>query len=192
MKMSTFFVFQVILVMVSGVLGIIGNILLIKLFMYSEVKLNFHKLMITLAIYDTINVSLCILVFSIPELFEAYISSGVYAYVVPKAIPMIQVALTGSVYCTVAISLERYLTVCHPFYVTTKRWSEKRYIIPIILFSILYNLPHFLELTTECSDFKNEISLNSTNFTETYSKIYISDYLLNTNLSLLPVMLMFA
>ena len=141
--MSTLCVFEVILVIASGVLGIIGNILLIKLFLYYEAQLNFHKLMITLAIYDTIYVSLCILVFSIPEFFEAYISSGVYAYVVPRAIPMIQVSLTGSVYCTVAISLERYLTVCHPFYVNSKRWSEKRYIIPIILFSTLYNLPRF-------------------------------------------------
>ena len=163
--MSTLFVFEVVLVMISGVFGITGNILLIRLFMNSEVKLNFHKLMITTAIYDTIYIALSILVFSVPELFEDYRKNGLHAYVVPAAIPILQVALTGSVYCTVAISIERYLTVCHPFYIASKRWSLKRYIIPIILFSVLYNVSRFFEMTTECIEFETEISDNTTIYT---------------------------
>ena len=105
----------------------------------------------TLAVYDTLYITLCALVFSIPEVFEDYRNNGNLLFVVPTALPIIQIALTGSVYCTVAISLERYLTVCHPFYLASKRWSAKRYIIPIIVFSLLYNASRFFELRTNCN-----------------------------------------
>ena len=149
--MWTKFVFEVILLLIVGLIGIIGNVLLIKMFLKIEAKLNFHLLMITLAIYDTLYITLCALVFSIPELFQDYSNNGTHLYIVPIAIPIIQVALTGSVYCTIAISLERYLTVCHPFYLASKRWSAKRYIIPIMVFSLVYNAPRFLEMRTKCS-----------------------------------------
>ena len=164
--MWTLIEFEVILVLIVGLLGIIGNVLLIRLFLKTEVKLNFHLLMITLAIYDTIYIALCILVFAIPELFEDYRKNEYHFYVVPKAIPIIQIALTGSVYCTVAISLERYLTVCHPFYLASKRWSAKRYIIPIIVFSLLYNVSRFLEMRTNCSTSIEQDHQNATNYHE--------------------------
>ena len=149
--MWTKLVFEVILLLIVGLIGIIGNILLIKSFLKIEEKLNFHLLMMTLAVYDTIYITLCALVFSIPEVFEDYRNNGNLLLIVPTALPIIQIALTGSVYCTVAISLERYLTVCHPFYLASKRWSAKRYIIPIIVFSLLYNASRFFELRTNCN-----------------------------------------
>ena len=149
--MWTKLVFEVILLLIVGLIGIIGNVLLTKSFLKIEEKLNFHLLMMTLAVYDTIYITLCALVFSIPEVFEDYRNNGNLLLIVPTALPIIQIALTGSVYCTVAISLERYLTVCHPFYLASKRWSAKRYIIPIIVFSLLYNASRFFELRTNCN-----------------------------------------
>ena len=153
------FVFEVVLVLITGCFGIVGNCLLMRKFMTSA-KLNFHRLMITLAIYDNIYIALCMIVFALPELFESYKQEG-YFYIVPKAIPVIQVALTGSVYCTVAISLERYLTVCHPFYIAGNKWSAKRYIIPIIIFSLLYNTSRFFELRTKSVDLRNQPKQNN-------------------------------
>ena len=141
------FVFEVVLGIIFGIIGLFGNYSLIRLFAKKETKLNFHKLMMTLSVYDTIYILLSMAVFSLPEISEDYKTQGYYFYIVPKALPMMQVALTGSVYFTVCISLERYLTVCHPFYIASKRWSVKRYIIPIATFSILYNAPRFFELT---------------------------------------------
>ena len=142
------FVFEVILVVIFGFIGILGNCLLILLFSNTERKLNFHKLMIALAVYDTIYILLCMIAFVVPELFTDYKTEGYHFYIAPRCVPMMQVALTGSVYFTVCISLERYLTVCHPFFIAGKNWSAKRYIIPIVLFSLFYNAPHFFEFRT--------------------------------------------
>ena len=163
--MWTSFVFEGILVTLIGCFGIVGNCLLISKFIKLKIKVNFHRLMIALAIYDTIYISLCILVFSVPQISEGYKIHGYHFHVAPKAVPLIQVVLTGSVYCTLSISLERYLTVCYPFYVAGKRWSSKRYIVPIVLFSLLYNLTRFLELQTSCNSFQTiSQSPNETNF----------------------------
>ena len=56
--MNIEFVFEVVLVIIFGSFGVIGNILLIKRFVYTEQKVNFHKLMITLAVYDTLYIVL--------------------------------------------------------------------------------------------------------------------------------------
>ena len=142
------FVFETVLIIVFGFVGILGNCLLIGLFFKKDTKVNFHKLMIGLAIYDVIYILLSIIMFSVPEIFEDYKTEGYHFYVIPKIIPMLQTALTGSVYFTVCISLERYLIVCHPFYIASKNWSAKRYIIPIVTFSLLYNSIRFFELHT--------------------------------------------
>ena len=45
-----------------------------------------------------------------------------------------------------AIAIERYITVCHPFFKISHNWSPSKYIIPILIFSVAYNLPKFAEL----------------------------------------------
>lgn len=47
-----------------------------------------------------------------------------------------------------AITLERYLAVCKPFYRITREWSSRMFIVPIILVSIIYNIPQFFEIQT--------------------------------------------
>ena len=45
-----------------------------------------------------------------------------------------------------AVATERYITVCHPFFKLSHNWSARRYILPILVFSLAYNLPKFGEL----------------------------------------------
>jgi len=89
-----------------------------------------------------------IMLFSLPTLYPSIRKIAVYAYLVPVLLPLAQIGLTGSIYLTVAISIERYTTVVHPFFKLSHSWSSSIYIIPTVIFSIAYNIPKFLELTT--------------------------------------------
>ena len=104
-EMLVKFIFSNVLLSTTGCLGIVGNCCLIWLFMRTKARLNFHQLMIVLAIYDTILVVLCMMVFVLPELVESYKSEGFHYHIAPNAIAVIQISLTGSSYCTVGISI---------------------------------------------------------------------------------------
>ena len=160
------FVCEVVLIIIVGIFGVIGNITQITMFSRLKKKqLKFHRLMILLASFDTAYILLNVIVFVVPGVSEEYKKHGYHFLFAPTVMPITQIALTGSVYCTMAISIERYLTVCHPFYTASKNWSSKRYIIPIILFSIIYNLPRFFELRWEfdygLTGYTTEAAVNS-------------------------------
>ena len=53
----------------------------------------------------------------------------------------------GSILLTICLALERYITVCFPYFKIRHRWSAKNYLIPVFIISFLYNLPKFFELT---------------------------------------------
>ena len=55
-----------------------------------------------------------ILLFALPQFIPDYHSS-VKLPALPTLLPITHVALVGSIYSTVALALERYITVCHPF-----------------------------------------------------------------------------
>ena len=56
---------------------------------------------------------------------NGYRSSGWHYRVLPKALPLAQISLTGSIYSTLAITVERYITVCHPFFAVSHKWSAR-------------------------------------------------------------------
>lgn len=143
--------FHGILLIVIGVIGVIGNISGIVHFCNMKRPLKFHWLMMTLFVFDTIFVLSAIVMFALPTLSEEY-KANAHLYIGPKTLFFIQMAMTGSLYCQIGFTIERYLVVCHPFYIVAKEWSVKRYIIPLVTFSIFYNLPKFFELDTFVCD----------------------------------------
>ena len=56
-----------------------------------------------------------ILLFSLPLLLESDFSRTARVVQLPFLLPIIHVALVGSIYSTVALVVERYITICHPF-----------------------------------------------------------------------------
>lgn len=115
MKMVAY-IAEGILLLKVGILGIIGNVAAITVFSRQHLQKNFHALMLSLSLFDLIYIVAMILVFSIKEFSDDYSDSGVYFYLLPYVLPLAQIGMTGSIYFTMAITLERYVTVCHPFY----------------------------------------------------------------------------
>ncbi len=55
-------------------------------------------------------------IFSLPQFAPGFNATLAYTHALPFVLPLAQIGLTGSIYLTCAITLERYFTVCHPFY----------------------------------------------------------------------------
>ena len=85
------FIFEVVLLLAVGILGLVGNISAIVLFSRLKNQLKFHQLMMTLSAFDTLYVVVSILLFALPQLSKAYMSSGAHHYILPKALPVAQV-----------------------------------------------------------------------------------------------------
>ena len=128
--------------------GLVGNsVIIAKFFLMQDNKLNFHRIMILLSLYDNALIVMYFILFVAPVFSETY-KFGVFNYIAPVALPIGEIAITGSIYSIIAITLERFLAVCCPFYAIRHRWNAKRYIIPIVMFSLLYNIPIFLVFLT--------------------------------------------
>ena len=137
-----------VLLFIIGVCGIFCNTAAIFVLKRKRrYQRNFHALMMCLAVFDLCYICLAMTIFSLKEFSEGY-ANGLWYVIIPYAIPLIQISLTGSIYCTMAITLERYLAVCRPFYRITRDWSSRIFVVPIILISVIYNLPQFFEIQT--------------------------------------------
>ena len=64
-----------------------------------------------------------LLVFSLPKFSETY-RDLYWTHILPFILPVAHVGLMGSTYSTLALAVERYVAVCHPFqarrFVTTE------------------------------------------------------------------------
>jgi hypothetical protein len=56
-----------------------------------------------------------------------------------------QITLTGSCYTTIAITIERFLSVGHPFFVQRNNVKARMFVVPVAVYAILYNVPRFFE-----------------------------------------------
>lgn len=55
-----------------------------------------------------------VLLYAMPMFIESY-TLNIKLYILPYMLPIIHMALLGSIYSTVALAAERYITICHPF-----------------------------------------------------------------------------
>ncbi|TRY71961.1 hypothetical protein TCAL_14087 [Tigriopus californicus] len=137
-----------VLILIIGLFGLLGSGFSFVLFSRQKVHRTFHNLLLTLTTFDLIYVVCSILLFSISKFNETY--DQVYrVYMLPYLLPLAHVGLMGSVYCTLAMTVERFITVCHPFWRRRKNFSSGIFIIPVLLFTAAYNIPKFFELYVE-------------------------------------------
>ena len=127
-----------------------------------ELKPSFANLLKCLSIFDSLFLACILLQYSVPSLWEYYLT-WLLPHITPYTLPLIHITLTGSVYTVssisvlllltvllsqvVAVAVERFLTVCFPFQ-QCHMYHGLGYILPIVLFSIIYNIPKFFEIET--------------------------------------------
>ena len=138
------FIIEGVVLSIIGIIGIIGNIGAIFYFSRSKrCQLRFYNLMLTLAVVDIL-VIICFIWFcSIPEFSDTTRQShywSIWLY------PILKICCTGSIFLTVAVSLERYLAICQPLLYHEHQKKTQLVLISIFGISILYNIPTFFEL----------------------------------------------
>ena len=136
-----------VLVPVVGTLGVSGNVLSVILLTKQELDLkkSFRNLLIMLCVFDLLFVICMNLFYTLPVHFRVY-NDEMIPYLTPFLLPLIHITLTGSVYSIMAVAGERYCIIC-------KQWMSqsdgKGCIFSIILFSLLFNVNKFFEVTFE-------------------------------------------
>ena len=149
-EMSAYLI-QGVLLSVVGVVGVCGNFASIIYFsMRQRYRRHFEAFVLWLTVCDNVLIVSAWLAFAAPVLLENFAKDGYTGYLIPWIVPIAQVATTGNILFTIAISTERYLVVCHPFFHRGqhRHISAKTYIIPILIFALLYNTSKFFEFET--------------------------------------------
>jgi hypothetical protein len=116
-----------------AVFGLFGNISTILMLKYRTIQMNqtFTNLIVWLAVIDSlflvrnkksvdnylnrkINLQVFVsLSFSLPSLSPLY-KERIFPLILPSLLPLTSVTLSGSVYCVIALAVERYLHLSRP------------------------------------------------------------------------------
>ena len=137
-----------VILLCIGVLGIVGNIISIPYFGRQINRQNtFYSLLICLSICDLIVVVAGMLLYGFPKVSVNY-QDNIYYIIAPYMFPIFEIGSTGSIYFTIAVCMERFFVVCRPFWYYAQSIPPKKYYIPIICFSVIYNIPRFFEVKT--------------------------------------------
>lgn len=141
---------------IIGLFGVLGNIISMIILSRPQMRSSINYLLIGLARIDTVLIITSMLLFGLPGIhpytgcmFNYYYI--VYPHILPVVYPIAMVAQTASVYLTMTVSLERFVAVCHPLRARSLcTYGRARiYVIVIIIFSVVYNLPKLWEANVQ-------------------------------------------
>ncbi|XP_014284854.1 FMRFamide receptor [Halyomorpha halys] len=152
------FITNGVLLNLVGILGIMGNIISMVILSRPQMRSSINYLLTGLARCDTVLILTSMFLFGLPALYK-YTSTPflagyyfrVYPFLSPIVYPLALIAQTVSVYLTLTVTLERFVAVCHPLQARSlcTYGRARLYVILIIIFSTLYNLSRFWEVTLE-------------------------------------------
>ena len=102
--------------------------------------------MFCLALVDVLYLSSALLIFSVPLLWPLVSTTWTFTTLITVLLPLAHITLNGSILLTMCLALERYITVCFPFFKLSHSWPAGYYVLLVSLISIGCNVPRFLEL----------------------------------------------
>ena len=140
---------------IIAILGLLANIATIFiLFKQKYREHTFNSLLICLFFFDAV-----ILLTGIVWSFQTYLDIFSYAQIIlyPKMVyPLRNISMTASILMTVAIAHERYDAIRQPVQYRemmvdsdVRRKHFMKYIMTIILISVVFNIPKFFELKVQ-------------------------------------------
>jgi 7 transmembrane receptor (rhodopsin family) len=157
-----------------GSVGILGNLIAI-LVLHLEKKTttsssSFNRLLAMLATFDTVFILFTLIDYSLARVFfwPWAQDSEVWVYLIPKVLyPLNNMTFCCSIYLTVMLAWERYLAVCHPNHYRMVNRSQAGYtrtllvyVLPVVLFSIVLNIPKFLETELVYDEYEAALTAN--------------------------------
>ena len=166
------------------IIGTICNLISLYIFGRGIVKTSTTYQLVWLAIVDTTLLATLFPMYAIGDWINYFQISDVYyqivwSYVAVYILPCSFIAQTGTIWLTVFIGISRYLALCRPFSglnLNCKKHGQK-YIILILILSILYNIPHFLATYIHTHQDENGRVYTVPQYTEIgYSKVYTFGY----------------
>jgi hypothetical protein len=125
---------------IVGIFGFFGNLINLIILWRGKLRSNsFYQLLIALAFFD-----ICFIIsWGIRDGYQAMVCEPHNENINHFTYQILNIALTGSIYMTIAISFERYLGICHP------KMNVKRgawiYVLPAFIITISFNFPRLLE-----------------------------------------------
>ena len=168
-----------------GVIGLLGNIIILVVLWKPRMRKNvFYNLLFSLSCFDI----LFIISYGVSVAYKSLACYPFNRIVGSVAYPLLNIGISGSIYMTVAISIERYLGICYlNCNYRRKAWV---FIAPVFLLTLTYNIPKLIErkfnfsngtLIAESESFRND---------ETYNYVYNlwGDILFNTVLPLIALL----
>ena len=143
------FVMEGVAMGVLCVLGFVGNGLSIVCLSRDPSKSATPLLLISLEVADTLFLLAVLLLRVTSTVLQHVDYAHVYAwmpYLAKYVYPLALVFQMGSIYCTVLVTVNRYVTVCMPH---RARWCSLRmsriHVIIVCCFCFLFNIPRFLQ-----------------------------------------------
>uniref|UniRef100_A0AC35FYU6 G-protein coupled receptors family 1 profile domain-containing protein n=1 Tax=Panagrolaimus sp. PS1159 TaxID=55785 RepID=A0AC35FYU6_9BILA len=148
-----------------GLFGIFGNISTVIILTRPSMRSPNNMFLTALAIFDSCLIITAFSIYGIEYIIEYFEALNLYIAWLTYlrfAFALSHISQTGSVYTTLAVSLERFLAVCYPRY--SKQFCTSRFaaftILGVTCFSILFNSTKFFELEVFRNDLCAEKGIN--------------------------------
>ena len=150
---------------IINIIGIIANCIAIPVLLSRKLTNVFNRTLAILAVLDAI-FNMCDILESV-RMFHGGGCRPTHIYLFPYVLyPLQNITMVASIYTTVVVAVERYYAVTRPISAFVDdghgKWKKVLvFVTPVLVFSILFNIPTFFEFRVETINFLPETCANN-------------------------------